>query len=299
MAKCIIPDVYKLNITEDLNLVDKNKKFLKGMNDICAKLWCIKKKIRYKTLKSQTGKKIKNPTFPIGLHVFEKVVDNKLLDLCYDELGILYNTYKKLNIPFADYTSRKLLYLFTRPQNSTVQNDLEYDILLRDKALYTLKKIDHLPNLYKFCVKSVDYIIKIYAKLFKVSKFEILKHTKCSFIRYAPNTGIWMHIDNIKRESVALYNINISKEKFYPMDLIPITVKGKPIRLHINTGDFVSLSSVSRFQYSHGIPYNFFKNVKYTFMIRIENIPNSVNNNSLLYDDILEYNIPKPIIKCL
>lgn len=251
---------------------------------LAAKIWFIKSNIRTKTMYNFKSIPIENNVkeyIPRGLNFFKSGLRKDSMLKIYDSLEELFKNYTKYDIPFSDQRStRGLTYLFTSDK-----------VMNAHDALLKMKDID--AYLYKACLK----ICKVVYDKFEIDfDFEtsLKDYMTCVLLKYEPNFGIWLHIDNVARYSDEgpLCGVSIGPEHYY-MDFSPslLTTDPKyvPIRLKIPQGSIYSMDGSSRLEWAHGLPYGapFDKN-KYTIMIKC----NKLNNQGTkIHNDILNVDV--------
>lgn len=287
-------EVYYLILNNKYIFNEKFPKDVLKFNDkrelLQSKIWYIKKRIRYSTnfndLIKLVDPKLYTKIIPQGLMIFDppnniiKNLDNTF-DNAYNDLSDLFNNYESfefLKDKVTNQESRGLCYLFTNFYETVYYNDTM-------KFLKTTK----YNCLYKIIKIYFKYIMKIYN--IKNEK-DIVNKVQLVLLKYDLKTGIWLHIDNIKRYNQGpIITLNIGP-KFYYNDFAPSLLNRdkNPIRIKIDQGSLLITDGSARMEWSHGIPFNVPNDkFKYTIMFKCDNFnPKNVGYNKILDTPIVE-----------
>jgi hypothetical protein len=252
---------YKNNIHKLFYKIEKIKldKGIKLDKDAIKK---INKKYFYKTYNIDTYKTVKcnNCLIPSGMYIFKQLYTQHFRINVFNELEKTFNNNK--NDPsFKYYNSGKKIFLF---DNMNIFKIIKYANSL-NTALYNI--------LYKI-------IVDIFSNLqIKKDNIEnILNLSKLVIIRYEKDTGIYTHIDNIKRSDGLVLTLSFGAH-YTVYDLIPLDNKKDSLRIEINECEPVIMDGLSRFIYAHAIPNNldYYPNkIRYSMVFLISNY-NQIN----------------------
>ena len=257
---------------------------------LSAKIWFIKKTIRYSTnfkLKTIPITNNLKEYIPRGLNFFNSNLTDDIMNKTYESLEKIFKNYKKYDIPYSDQSdNRGLTYLFTSDQ-----------VMYASDALLKMKDID--PFLANVCLKVITVIYKKFG--LSVDIEEALKsYITCVLLKYNPDFGIWLHIDNVARykDEGPICGLSIGP-KFSYMDFAPSLLHKEepkliPIRAKIPQGIIYSMDGSSRMEWSHGLPFDTpYEKNKYTIMIKCNkfNIDGNKSFNKILNTEIVESKI--------
>jgi alkylated DNA repair dioxygenase AlkB len=224
---------------------------------------------------------------PSGLTFFNSFLNKETLDKTYDSLEKIFKNYKKYDIPYSDQVeNRGLTYLFTSDK-----------VMMAYDALTKMKEID--PFLANVCMQIITVIYKKFG--LKVTMKEALeKYITCVLLKYNPDFGIWLHIDNVARYSDEGPILGVSVGPSYSyMDFTPTLLFKEnpefiPLRVKIPQGTIYSMDGSSRMEWAHGLPYDTpYEKNKYTIMIKCNKLNSDGKkiHNKLLDTDIIESKI--------
>lgn len=281
-------NTYKLNLDKS----DKYRfggpipKLRKEHNNLAGKIHYIKKKTRIKTYKDQMGEKA-DIELPEGLCVFDGLKESDVdFDEVYKDLDDIFDNYENY-LHFDQIENRGLLYMFTGKDGRKQQ----YPSTMRQ-----IKKYHRLSNAID---KYMRHILNIYEIPYTEQFLE--DHVQVIFLKYYPNSGIWLHIDNVARyDQGPIITLSFGPEHTY-YDFTPTLIEdGEPMRIEINQGDIVVMDGSSRMEWSHGLPYGMEyektknKKTKYTIMFKCDKFK-EVNKK---YNKILDTNIYSSGVIC-
>ena len=279
------PTVYELDIPDKWKFTDEFPKEFRNLRDkklLQDQIWYIKKQIRYKTEHKDRGKKLKNYQLPMDLCLYSSPLTKNEKNKMYQHLEKLFKEYKDLGIQYSDQkSSRGLVYLFTGDAEKTQYHNA---------TMAFLKKYNF--EMYSIMNKYVSRILKIYDLGIKKGVIEWLdEHLQIIFLKYDPNQGIWIHIDNVARyDRGPIITTSIGPTTTY-YDLTPTLLHKnkelKPIRVEVCEGDIVVMDGSSRMEWAHGLPYNVpYKKTKYSILFKFNKfgVQHKIHNKILKTD---------------
>jgi hypothetical protein len=258
---------------------------------LMAKIWYIKKQLKQKTYYNTPIRLIdKYAVYPEGFCYFSPLYSSDYYEKVYQDFDTMYTRIiHKLDtrepitdVNVSDQRFRGLVYVFS--PKDPLQRDHYLD------CIQYLKK-----NGYLSLVHCIENYLKFICKLYDVeytSKF-LNENVTIPLLRYEPNTGIWLHIDNIARSDQGpIITISIGPKQVY-YDFTPALVENKnakPLRYIAPEGSIFIMDGPSRMEWTHGLPYNvptIDNKIKYTIMIKCDKF----RNLNPKYNKILDHYI--------
>ena len=263
------------------------KIYLNKDDNLNIKILNIKNKMRVKTYCNNSKMKkienIENVNLLKDFLVFNSIWDKKTLNKKYNNLIELDNTKDKYNIPYNIYKNEGLTFYL-----SIKNNQCMYDML------QILKKY------YKYLYINIDLLLKslLSCNNEKISNKEydniLKKYIKFFIIKYDPNTGIELHLDNVNRtKGGIIITVSIGPEEIF-YDMVPLSkdINKNAYRIPIKDGEIVVMDGKSRFLYCHALPYNCkFNKTKFTFGFLFE--PFDKFFTGKYYDTFFKHYLPK------
>jgi alkylated DNA repair dioxygenase AlkB len=255
----------------------------KNLKTLPERLWFVKKTIRSKTSLSDETAPIDNPVIPEGFRLWEPpAAATALLADARREIAALFEREvgrpEAERLPFSDQReSRGLYYVFTR--------ELDEARVSYDEARTALRAA--APALADFCH---EYLLHL-ARIYRLSPGDIAKKAQLVLLRYEPESGIWLHIDNVARYDrgpIATVSLGPPDVTY---DFTPtLTDVGAPIRVRMREGDLAVMDGRARMEWAHGLPYGL-KAHKYTVMFKCDHLTEHVVG----YQPVLQTNIYEAI----
>lgn len=292
-----------LGLKKDKYIFDKkfpnniSEKFYNKHDLLLAKLWYIKRIIRYKT-------HINMPTYPItkdyikpeGFCAFGPMTTQDKLDLAYNDIHALFtdvtqkiDSKKSNDIIVSDQRDgRGLLYLFTGPEGVT-----QYYL----KTMQQLREYN-CNNL----AEMIDTYLSKLCKIYDVPDTDEFKntHVQIVLLQYQPKVGIWLHIDNVARyDQGPIITVSLGHPRVY-YDIAPVLIKNpkaRPLRINGSEGSVFIMDGAMRMQWSHGLPYDVESpsgKLKYTIMFKCDKF----RELNPVYDKTLDHQITSSGIIC-
>ena len=121
-----------------------------------------------------------------------------------------------------------------------------------------LRVIDQLWSIYE------DKIVQHLAGTEKVEprvRARIKKHIdekgELELLKYAPGTGLWLHMDNLLRCDASIFAVGIGRDVVYDMARVIERKPGKGpsiVRTSNPEGTMIVLDGESRYKWAHGVP---------------------------------------------
>ena len=240
----------KIDIAYYLKIPIKKKIYINKDEDLNIKILNIKINMRMKTHCNNKKKKInniENVKLLKDFLVFNPIWDKKKLNKIYNSLIDLDNTKDKYNIPYISNKNRGLTFYLGNDDN---------------QYMYYMMQI--LKKYYKYLYININLLLKslLSCNNTKISINEynniLKKYIKFFIIKYEPNTGIELHIDNVNRtKGGIIITVSIGPEEIY-YDMVPLSkdINKNAYRIPIKNGEIVLMDGKSRFYYGHSLPYN-------------------------------------------
>jgi alkylated DNA repair dioxygenase AlkB len=158
---------------------------------------------------------------------------------------------------------RRVIYLFTGSLTKLQHYKTSIKILQRLKLMNA--------------VALISKYAKAIASLYNISIDEFANKAQLIILKYLPNAGMWVHIDNIERyDQGPIITINVGPKYAY-YDMIPVLLPSmddtnvRPLRIKIPQGNVLIMDGISRIEWAHGLPYNVpYEKTKYTLMFKCD-----------------------------
>ena len=254
-----------------------------------GKIWFIKKQIKQKTYFHTPIQLIKGqPILPKGFCVYNSLYTDNQLDNVYHDIHTLYKSAYKYPEEFGVSDQRKtrgLTYLFTTPDPTDNRPSIQQTLSLLQK--YKCK------HLIRCILTYLDYIGKLYQVDIATNPKTLQKYISIGLLRYEPEYGIWLNIDNIERSGQGpICTVSIGPPVVY-YDLTPALVedkKARPLRVVAPQGSLIIMDGPSRMEWAHGLPFGVpikGGKIKYTLTFKCE----SFHTLSPVYNKLLDHKI--------
>lgn len=231
--------------------------------------------------------KTSNIPLPSGLCIFNSIYTENYLNKIHDELEKTYYFYKdkktfgkyKISKLFVDQEKRKRTFMF---DNLNVYDFLSVSFMMNNKlGVILFKYVSDIFKIYKIEDKYIE---------------TICKNSKIVIARYKSYTGLYVHIDKLRRGDGPVITMSLGPdENIY--DLIPLDNIKKSIRVYFKKGSIVSMNGEIRYEWAHALPYGYKYNnnkPRYSIIFLMHNF----KDFKIKYSNILKNNIKYTIGDC-
>jgi len=275
---------YKFNESYPLDIVEE----IDPRNKLLGKIWFIKEKVRQKTYFNTPIELIKNYYIhPDGFCAFPPLYKKFEYNKVYNELISLFKQSnkgskdEKINVV---YSKKHDQYFTSLNCDESVLTD-NYNCVINylEKRKYT--------SLIDMINKYLKQICKMY-EITCSNKF-INEYMEIILLQYANNSGMSLHLDNIKkRDQGPIITVSIG-HPFVIYDMTPVILDNKlakPLRFIAKEGSIFVMDGSSRMEWAHGLPFNVPSNdgkLKHTIIFKFHKF----KELNPIYNKELDYNI--------
>jgi alkylated DNA repair dioxygenase AlkB len=238
------------------------------------KVWFVKKSIRQQIPFNAATTPFDSSRYdlPEGFRLFKGVSARADLDYAYADLTRLFYDYDRAraagrSLPRAllssDQSYRGLVYLFTGDGGVTQ---------------YYPRTQRFLSRWYPAASKLVEAYARELADIYEVperARAEFFAdYLQVIVLRYEPNAGIWLHIDNVARyDQAPIATVSVGPPRVY-YDMTPTLCPGDtrvPVRVEFGEGDLAIMGGSARMEWAHGLPsYVPASKTKYSILFKFD-----------------------------
>jgi hypothetical protein len=204
-------------------------------------------------------------SIPPGLCVYNRIYSEDTLESIKNRLDFVYNKY----IKEKEFAGIQMKDLFKKQEhgNRVFMFD-NLDVFNFCRIAYQMDKI-----LGKYLIK---YVVDM-LQMFKVPQNkirELCEKSKIVIARYESNTGLYAHIDLLRRGDGPVVTMSLGAD-YNVYDMIPLKDNTKSLRVYFPLGSIVVLNGEARYEWAHSLPYDLKyreNQVRYSVIFLMHNI---------------------------
>jgi len=213
---------------------------------------------------------------PTGLCIYNPIYHEKKLENIKNKLDLVYNKY----INYKEFNGIPIKKLFKKQENGN-------RVFMFDNLdIYNFCKISYNmdPTLGKYFIEYVVNILQIFK--IPLDKIHLVcKKSKIIIARYESNTGLYSHIDLLKKGNGPIITMSLGSN-YNVYDMIPLKDNLKTIRVYFPMGSIVVLNGEARYEWAHSLPYDLKYNenqTRYSILFYMHNFSSTKKTFSNIY----------------